>query len=288
MENIIFIGIGHMGVPMATKLIESNHQIELYDSDPKALSQFNALNCKCTYNLSEIEFRKKIVMSMLPNDKAALQVFSDSNYLKTLDSSIINISMSTLSPIVVRELQDIHTSHGATFINCPVFGRPESAMIGKLYGILSCKAELKERIENILSCFCERIFYFGSNPESSALVKLAANFLVISAIESVSESCEFIEKNNLDTNLFVDMITNSLFDCTVYHYHSKNIANRVYSPCGFSMELGLKDIHLFNDICDSLNVTLPFSNIIECRINAGIKDGRSECDWAAIRESPYK
>lgn len=288
MESIIFIGLGHMGAPMATKLIESGYEVELYDSAPKVLSQFSTLKCKSTHHLSDIEFRDKIVMSMLPNDKAASQVFNDSSYLKILDPSVINISMSTLSPAMVKKLQDSHTAHGATFINCPVFGRPESARLGKLFGILSCTKELKERVEKILSSFCEKIFYFGQKPESSALVKLAANFLVISAIEAVSEACEYIDKNNLDANLFADMVTSSLFDCTVYHYHSKNIANRVYLPCGFSMGLGLKDIHLFNDVCSSLDVSLPFSKIIESRIETGIKEGRSEFDWAAIRETSYR
>ncbi|MDW6003387.1 NAD(P)-dependent oxidoreductase [Vibrio mangrovi] len=287
MADIVFIGLGHMGSPMAAKLIESSHNVEIFDTNPAAYSHFDSFNCHIIDDLSVVDFKKKIVMSMLPNDEAALKVFSSANYIESIDSSTINVSMSTLSSEMVSQLQEIHYTKGAVFINCPVFGRPETVRAGKLFGILSCKPELKHQIENILSSFCERVFYFGSKNESTVLVKLAANFLVISAIEAISESCEFLEKNGLDSNVFVDMITNSLFDCTVYHYHSKNIANRVYFPCGFSMDLGLKDIRLFNDECDSLNIKLPFSKVIETRIKEGVDKGRSEYDWAAIRESSY-
>ena len=78
------------------------------------------------------------------------------------------------------------------------------------------------------------------------------------------------------------MLTETLFDCIAYRYHASPICARKFSPAGFKLAHGMKDVQLLTDIANDKNISMPFLNILHDRFSLALAENYQEFDWAAI------
>lgn len=282
-KKIGFIGIGNMGLPMVRSLINTGYHVTVYDKNMERAGVLVCDGAKLAKNLRDVIKDNLTIITMLPDDQELLEVTLGKHGIgRSLGANNVHISMSTVSPETSQRVFDIHQKYGTDFVAAPVFGRPEAAITKKLGTFISGDAKVKRRVQPILESLCQRIFDFGENITASSMIKLAANFLILSAIESLGEAFAFVKKNGLDHNLFADMLVQTLFDCTAYRYHAHNIAAQSFDLAGFRLSLGLKDISLLMQSAQESHVPLPLASVLRDKLLKALAKNRGELDWAAI------
>ena len=134
----------------------------------------------------------------------------------------------------------------------------------------------------LLEAIGQGIFDFGEDPGAANVVKLCGNFMIASAIETISESLALAEKNGIDKNAVADLFGKTLFACPVYQGYGKSIAAEKFEPAGFRLALGFKDVSLALATATASSVPLPIGSLLHDRYLAAIAKGRGDLDWTAI------
>lgn len=282
-ETIGFIGLGHMGVPMATNLIRAGFSLRVYNRTPKRAAPLTTLGARQVFRPCDAVEPGGIVITMVSNDEALDEVvLGEDGILDILDSRGVHLSMSTVSPALSRKLATLHGRRGSMYLAAPVFGRPEAAAAQKLWVALSGAKAGKDRVQPILQALAQGTFDFGENAVAANVVKLAGNFLIVSALEAMAEAFALAEKNGVDRHKTADMLVQTIFACPIYQNYGKAIANQVYEPAGFKLSLGFKDVSLALDAAGNAKVPMPFGSLLYDRLLTSIAKGREDMDWTAL------
>ena len=108
--------------------------------------------------------------------------------------------------------QKAHGKRGRIYVAAPVLGRAvDMAAEGKLFVIAGGAAEGLSRCAPLFAAIGQRTFEFGPDPVTAVAAKLAINFLVVSAIEAMSEAFALTAKYGVRASDFYEFITNTLF-----------------------------------------------------------------------------
>jgi 3-hydroxyisobutyrate dehydrogenase-like beta-hydroxyacid dehydrogenase len=224
------------------------------------------------------------VLSMLSNDAAALEVFSDENLEKAKPGSI-HINMSTLSPLASETLAQRHSRHGVGYVAAPVLGRPIAITNGKLLIVAAGAAQDVEAAAFVFKRVAAQYWNVGTDHAKSNLVKLGVNYNLIHALQAIGESVALVESGGVDPNTFVEILTHTAFSGSAYAGYGPLIVNRKYTPAGFSIALGLKDIKLVEDAAADLGLKLPVATVLhELFEQALVDEDLKDLDWSAVAE----
>ncbi len=279
--KIGFIGLGQMGLGIAGNLMRAGHTLTVWNRSPepaKSLADQGAIRAKAPAETMQGE----VLFSMLASDQAMQEVGLDAGLLEKAAPGLIHINLATISPAFARALAAAHDSRGLGYVAAPVFGRPDAAAKALLVVLAAGAKQTVAKIEPLLAVIGRRTVKIGEAPEQANLFKLAGNFMIMSAVETMGEAFALLRKGHVDPGLFLDTMTEGLFAAPIYKNYGKQILDEAYEPAGFYMRLGLKDANLVKGAADELAVPMPALDLVRDHYEEGVKKGWSEKDWAAI------
>lgn len=280
--NIAFIGLGNMGTPMARHLVKAGHSVTVWNRTAAKAEPLRADGVKVASSLAEAATGAEIAITMLADDHAVESAVLHSNsVIDNLPEGATHISMSTISVALTRRLDEEHAKRGQHYIAAPVFGRPEAAAGGKLFIAAGGDKQTVERCLPVLEALGQKVTLIGEKPEMANVVKLSGNFLIATVIESLGEAIALARKYGIDPHAYVDFLTGSLFSAPIYKTYGGLIADEKYSPAGFKMRLGLKDVRLALAAAEGADAPLPIASLIRDNLLTAISRGMEELDWSA-------
>jgi 3-hydroxyisobutyrate dehydrogenase-like beta-hydroxyacid dehydrogenase len=218
---------------------------------------------------------------MLSDEKAMSAVISE-DVLQALGEGGIHLSMSTISPAAAQEFSRVHADQGVHYLACPVFGRPDAAHAGTLWLCLAGDQSAKDRVRSLLGAMGQGVYDFGSHPSAANVAKLAGNFLIAAAIEAMAEAFSLAEKNETDPHQVYQVLSQTLFACPIYQNYGRFILEKKYTPPGFALSLGFKDMRLVRDTARRSEVPMPLASLLEDRFLRSLANERAQMDWTAI------
>jgi len=282
-ETIGFIGLGNMGEPIAANLMAAGHTLRVHNRTASKAVALVAKGATLEKNPADVATPGGIVFTMVADDRAIDELcLSPGSFVERLGPGGIHISLSTISPATARRLAEHHAKHKVEYVASPVFGRPEAAAAKKLWVCASGHVAAKARVRPLLEAIGQGIFDFGEDAGAANVVKLCGNFMIASAIETISESLALAEKNGIDKSAVADLFGKTLFACPVYQGYGKSIAAEKFEPAGFRLALGFKDVSLALSTATASSVPLPIGSLLHDRYLAAIAKGRGDLDWTAI------
>jgi len=281
--DIGFIGLGGMGVPMATNLIAAGHKLRVYNRTSSKADALVKKGAALMSNAAAVASSGGIVITMLADDAAVESVvLGPDGIANRLAPGGIHISMSTIAPAAARKLAEYHAESGSRYIAAPVFGRPDAAAAKRLWICTSGPPDAKHKVASILEAMGQKIFDFGEEIGAANAHKIAGNFLIAAAMESIGEALAMLEKSGVDRAASIEMLASTLFACPVYQGYGNAIAQMRHTPAGFRLQLGLKDVDLALQTGAELRVPMPIASMLHDRFLASIAGGRAEMDWSAV------
>jgi len=280
--RISLIGLGSMGTAMAHRLLDQGFDLCFWNRSVKDVQELVGKGAH-QVELGEA-LHNDFIISMLSNDDAALDVFSVERLVNAKPGSI-HINMSTLSPEASETLARRHNDHGVGYIAAPVLGRPIAITGGKLLVVAAGKAEHIRAAEEIFDMVAAQHWNVGEDHSKSNFVKLGVNYNLIHALQAIGESVALVESAGVDPNTFMEILTHTAFTGSAYAGYGPMIVNRAYTPRGFSMALGLKDVKLVEDAAATLGLTLPVATVLHQLFQQALDDPElNELDWSAVAE----
>lgn len=282
-KKISFIGLGNMGSAMALNLLKHGVDLSAYNRSKEKLEPIVKAGGRTLKKPSDAFKESSIVFSMLANDQALVDVTEGPNgLLSTAKKGCIHVSLSTVAPETIKLLASKHEEKGAKLISATVFGRPDAAERQELWICLAGNEDAKQEVNPFLLMIGQKIFDFGSLPEMSNIVKVSGNFLILSVIEMLGEAFGVLKKNGVNPEQFLSMMTETLFPSVVFKNYGRLIAQKKYTPAGFKMTLGLKDLSLFLAASEKFSLDSPLAHVLKARFMSSLEKGREEMDWSAI------
>ena len=277
-----FVGLGNMGLPIARNLLRAGHELTVYNRTRSKAEALAAAGAQVAHSLAEAS-ATEVVMSMLADDPAVEQAtLGDGGILNSLARGGVHLSLSTISTALSRRLTLAHTARGQSFIASPVFGRPDAAEAARLVVVAAGPAEAIERVRPLLEAIARKVFVIGSEPYSANAVKLAGNFVIASMLETLSEAFTLARKSGVEPAKFLEIVNGSFFQSPIYENYGRIIIGEQFSPPGFALRLGLKDLRLVLAAAEEAAVPMPVASVIRDHFVSGVARGWGDMDWAAL------
>ncbi|MDG2537442.1 NAD(P)-dependent oxidoreductase [Dyella jiangningensis] len=278
-----FIGLGAMGSAMASNLIKAGHEVTVWNRSPGPTEPLASLGAKVVKTADRAALGDAL-FSMLANDQAVRDVFFAGGLLDAMDKGIVHVNHATISVALARELAAEHAKRGIDYVAAPVFGRPDVAAAGKLNIVAAGRPDVIERVRPLLEAMGSRIWPLGDAPERANVVKIAGNFMLGAAIESMAEASALTRAHGVSAGDFLEVMTSTLFASPAFQGYAKLIAEQRYTPAGFALPLGYKDIGLALSAADATRVPLPLASLLHDSLLEALSAGEEDVDWSIMAQ----
>lgn len=285
--SVGFIGLGRMGLPMASNLAAAGQKIIVYNRHPDRQDDLAALGFTPSLKLADL-FDCDLVVSMVADDRAANEIVFGLTGAKPwaglaagMRRGTVHLSMSTISPEISGRIAGEHARHEQGYVAAPVFGNPDAARARELVIVASGPPEYRQRCEPIFAALGQRTFVVGDAAPLANVVKIAGNAMLASALATLAEVFALVRKSGIEVESFSEVMTSSLFGGRAHRIYSERMANEQFVP-GFSFPLALKDVDLALRAAEALSMPMPSISVVRDRLLTGIARGYAELDWSAL------
>lgn len=281
--NVGFVGLGAMGAAMVRNLLSKGVSVTVWNRSRAIVDELAAEGATPAQTIDDV-FAADIVLSMLAHDQAMRDVLVDSGALGRARKGVVHVNLATISTALAAELSALHAELGLGYVASPVFGRPPVALAGGLNVLAAGAPAAVEAAMPVLEMLAAKVWPLGEDPVRANALKLAGNFMIVSAIESMGEAVALGEAYGVEGAELLDMLTSTLFAAPIYKIYGGMIAERRYSPPGFAAELGLKDVRLVLDAAEAKGLSMPLADLAEASLESLLGGPDKGLDLAALAE----
>lgn len=288
MADIGFIGLGHMGAPMAQNLINHGHKLTVYDLNPNAIQTLVAAGAKSAQSVKEIAQNNEIIITMLQTGQQVSSVclgeeglfaFAKPNTL-FIDSSSIDVSTS-------RQLHTEAENRHFAMVDAPVSGGVAGAAAATLTFMVGGSAADFERAKPILESMGKKIVHAGP-PGTGQAAKICNNMILGISMIAVSEAFNLAESLGLSAEKLFEISSNASGQCWSMTSYApvpglvpSSPANKDYQP-GFTANMMLKDLVLSQQAAQNSATPTPLGAEATALYRLFVTQGFGEMDFSGI------
>ena len=288
MRKIGFIGCGLMGKSMALNLVKAGYPVTVYDLKPEPVAELAAAGATTADSPRKVAEKSEVVITMLTSSPHVEQVmFGAEGVLEGLSAGGNIIDMSTIDPIVTRQVAAAAAEKGIKMLDAPVSGAPLKAADGTLSIMVGGQKEVFEECLEILQVMGEKIVHAG-DIGMGEVVKLANNLVGAICGIAVSEGFLFGTRLGADPKTLFEVISASAGNCwflqTRVPYPDvipESPANNDFAP-GFTIDLMAKDLGLILSAADATKTPLPVGSLTQQLLLAAKASGLGQKDWSVV------
>jgi 3-hydroxyisobutyrate dehydrogenase-like beta-hydroxyacid dehydrogenase len=278
-----FIGLGRMGQAMARRLLDAKHDVGVYNRTPDKIKDLVAGGAKPVTSIEQACRYGTVVFTMLADDAALADVAEQKGgLLQSLPKGGIHICSGTHGVTIIKKLTAMHAERGQILVTAPMLGRPEAVASGQAGVVIGGPAEALALCRPLFEAIGRRSFEAGADPETATAIKIANNFVLGCAIEAMGEGFSLVRKYGVLPQVFYDVMTDGLFNCSAYKVYGKIMVDESYAKVGQMAVLGLKDADLALAAGGAVGVPLPSGNVWRDRLVGAVAHGDGDKDWAVM------
>lgn len=280
MNKVGFLGTGLMGEPMIKRLLTLDIPVIAYNRTASKLEALKEFGVMIAQSPTEVLQNSDCIILMLTNETAIRDLLlsdSASEFLK--DRTIIQ--MGTIAPQESRILHQEIIAKGGEYIEAPVLGSIPEAQNGKLLVMFGGTATQFEKWSSLLQHFGSEPILIGEVGTAAAL-KLALNQLIASLTSSFALSLGFLERQGVDITKFMNILRQSALYAPTFDKKLARMCDRNYDNPNFPTKHLLKDVNLFLQESESLNLMSDSLSGVQKILEKAIGLGLSDADYSAL------
>lgn len=256
-----FIGLGNVGGKLAGSLIRNGFDTTVRDLDKQVAQPFLDAGANWADSPREMAQMCDLIITCLPSPKACAAVMeSEDGVLAGLTAGKIWAEMSTTDVEEVKRIAQLVESKGASAIECPVSGGCHRAATGNISIFAGCDRPTFERMLPLLTTLGRRVLHTGELG-SASMLKVMTNYLATANLLTVCEAMVTMKAAGMDMATTYEAIAISSGTSFVAETEGQVILNGS-RDISFTMDLVSKDIGLFQEIANRLNVPLEISPLM--------------------------
>ena len=279
--KIGFIGLGIMGKPMSRNLIKANYELVVMDKNTEVTKEFGTTGAKIASSPKEVAAEVEVIITMLPNSPHVKDVVLGKNgIIEGASTGMTIIDMSSISPIVSREISAELEKKGINMLDAPVSGGEPKAVEGTLSVMVGGKKEIFDRYYEVMKSMAASVVRVGEIG-SGNIAKLCNQIIVAINMSAMAEALILAQKAGVSPELVYNAIRGGLAGSNLLDAKAPMIMNRNFKP-GFRVDLHVKDLNNVLETSHELGIPLPMSAAVMEIMQALKADGLGNDDHCSI------
>ena len=279
--KIGFIGLGIMGKPMSLNLIKAGYQLVVMDVFEPAVAELVTAGAEAAPTPRAVAEQADIIITMLPNSPQVKQVvLGEQGVIEGARPGAVVIDMSSIAPLVSREVAGKLAANGVEMLDAPVSGGQPKAIEGTLSVMVGGAQEVFDRCYPIMKAMAGSVVRTGDIGAGN-ITKLANQVIVALNIAAMAEALVLATKAGVEPELVFQAIRGGLAGSTVLEAKAPLVLDRKFNP-GFRINLHIKDLANALDTSHELGVPLPLTASVMEMLQALKVDGQGDADHCSL------
>jgi 3-hydroxyisobutyrate dehydrogenase len=286
--EIVFIGLGHMGLPMAQNLVKAGFRVSGHDLVPAAVEKLLAVGGTTSADAMQEIAGAKVVITMLPASRHVEALYLGENgILAHVAAGALLVDCSTIAPESSRKVAAAAAERGCAMLDAPVSGGTNGAAAGTLTFMVGGETASFERARPYLEKMGKAIFHAG-NAGSGQTVKVCNNMLLGIQMIGTCEAIRLGLANGMDPKVLSEIMSKS---------SGRNWVLEVYNPYpgvmentpashnyqgGFGVDLMLKDLGLAVENAQQTGTTVALGQLARTLYQNHSESGAGALDFSSI------
>ena len=279
--KVSVLGLGHMGAPIADRLIEAGHDVAVWNRTASVAEAFGDRGATVLRRPRDAWHHGDAAILMLAHDGAVRAVaLGPDGLLGRPGNGRTLIDMSTISVDGSAQLAERAADTETWFLRAPVTGNPSVVVAGNLGIIISGPREAYEAVEGMLRDVGPNHFYVGS-AEQARVVKLGLNLIIGGTAQLMSEALVMAEQNDIDRAKMLEVMGGSAVGSPFVKYKTAALVADDYASTFTATGL-YKDLALALECANGAGVSLPITALVQQLVQGCIAQGMGDLDLMAL------
>ncbi len=278
MFNILFIGIGNMGFPMAGYLSQK-HKVTIFNrSKEKQKRWITKYNGEILDDLKSINKDYDFIISCVGNDSDLEEIINHS--FDNLQKESVFIDHSTVSPETVIKLAKRLNGKSVYLLDAPVSGGQAGAENGALSIMVGGDLDAFKKSKPVMDLYGKKVEYMGDTG-SGQQTKIINQICIGGLIQSLSEAIYFMKHTNLDPSKVLDVISSGAAQSWQMENRFKTMTEDKFD-FGFAVDLMRKDLSIAFRESEKYGIDLEITKIIDTFYEDLQKQGHNNLDTSSL------
>ena len=290
MTQIAFIGLGHMGLPMARNLLKAGFALKVFDLVPAAVAELAKDGAQAAGSAAEAVQGTDVVISMLPASRHVEGLYlGDAGLLHLLAPGTLVLECSTIAPESARKVHQAAAARGLEMLDAPVSGGTAGAAAGTLTFMIGGAAATLEKARAIFEAMGKNIFHAG--PDGAGQVAKVCNNQVLAVqMIATAEAMALGVASGLEPAVLAEIMRQSSGgNWTLEKYNpwpgvmENAPASKGYTG-GFMAELMAKDLGLAQEAAQVTASSTPMGALALQIYRLLLKQGKGQQDFSVVQQ----
>lgn len=282
-DTIGFLGLGKMGAGMAARLVETGHELIVWNRTRSKTAALESIGATVAQRPANVAESCNTIITMLNDDASAAAVYCGDHGLLTqpVDGKLF-IEMSTLRPETSRSIAARCADLGASFIDSPVSGTVGPARSGRLMALVGGAEADVERARPVLESMTRRIVHVGP-VGNGALMKLVLNLPLVVYWQALAEALALGRSGGLDLETMLEVVADSGGALSALSHKIESIAGKS-DEAAFDVATTEKDARSILALGQQYGISMPATQAALSAYAAANAAGLGEKDSVVIIE----
>ena len=279
MTNIGFIGLGLMGKPMAKRLLNNGYKLNVWNRTKSKSISLSKAGANQANDLNDIAKMSDVIITMLKDDDAVIEVLESQKVLKSMKSNSTVIDMSSINPKIAIRHSKLANKYKVNYLDAPVSGGTIGAKKGTLAIMVGGSKKVFQKQLSLFNVLGTATYVGESG--SGQITKLANQAIVGITIGAVSEAIILAKTAGVDPLSLLKALQGGFADSKILQIHGKRMIDNNYTPGGLS-STQLKDMNNILSTAKKNNLILPLSSKVQKIFLSLVRNGKGHYDHSAF------
>jgi 2-hydroxy-3-oxopropionate reductase len=261
-SKVAVIGAGIMGSAIATRLLQCEHEVTVFDIDTAKTTALVRMGASTASSIAEATRNADfVIISLNHADIVHHAVFGIDGVASAATSSKLLIDMSSIDPARTKEIaEQLETSTGMAWVDCPLSGGQPGALAGKLTVMAGGLPENFERARTVMKDLCANYTLMGGNGAGQT-TKLVNQLFCALAFQAVAEAVKLAEAGGVDPAKIPAALAGGRADSRIMQEFMAKFAARDFTPTG-RLDNMLKDLDSVQAFALKTKTPLPLTGAV--------------------------
>ncbi len=281
-DRIGFIGLGIMGRPMAHNLLKAGFALIVHSRSRGPVEELLAAGAADGGSPKAVAQQSDVVITMLPDSPQVRQVLLDANgVIEGVRRGQTVVDMSTISPLVSREVAAALAAKGVSTLDAPVSGGQKGAIEATLSIMVGGPRAVFDRVMPIFQAMGKNIVHIGDEPGAGQVAKACNQIIVANTIMAVAEALTLARKAGVNVAKVREALLGGFAQSRILDVHGQRILDRNFEP-GFRVRLHQKDLGIALSAGKAYGVPLFATALVHEAMGALVAQGHADLDHSAL------
>lgn len=257
-----FIGLGIMGKPMCRNLLNAGFPLTVWNRSQPAIDLVVSWGAIPARSPKEVAEKSEVIITMVTDSPDVEQVTLGPNgILEGIASGGIHVDMTTISPLVTRQIAARLAEKGAFMLDAPVSGGDIGAKNATLSIMVGGPKTAFDTCLPIFQALGKNIVHIGEEHGSGQFTKLCNQIAGGLHLLAMSEAIAFGRKAGIDLEKMLTAISQGAAGSWMLTHLAPRVLKGDWEP-GFMVKLQQKDLRLALEAASQMNLPLPGTALV--------------------------